>query len=137
MPARLLREVWRLAPGLFAVGAKGHLVANVAVAVAEAVLLVGFSIPLWADRVDRFPPAEQSIRVRVVAEQFAWNVHYPGPDGVFGRTDPKLVDVQTNPLGLDRSDPAAKARRRREVFPQDCSRAYELGAKLALAAKER
>ena len=81
---------------------------EVAVAVAEAVLLVGFSIPLWADRVDRFPPPAQSTRVRVVAEQFAWNVHYPGPDGIFGRTDPSLVDVQTNPLGLDRSDPAAK-----------------------------
>jgi multimeric flavodoxin WrbA len=32
-------------------------------------------------------------------------------------------------------DPAAKARRRQEVFPQDCANAYELGAKLALAAK--
>ena len=32
-------------------------------------------------------------------------------------------------------DPAAKARRRQEVFPQDCGRAYELGAKLVLAAK--
>jgi hypothetical protein len=33
-PRRLVREVWRLAPGLFAVGAKGHLSANVAAAVA-------------------------------------------------------------------------------------------------------
>ena len=32
-------------------------------------------------------------------------------------------------------DPAAKAKRHQEVFPQDCSRAFELGAKLALAAK--
>jgi cytochrome c oxidase subunit 2 len=79
-----------------------------AVALAEAVLLVGFSIPLWADRVDRFPPPADATRVRVVAEQFAWNVHYPGKDGVFGRTDPTLVDVQSNPLGLDRGDPAAK-----------------------------
>jgi cytochrome c oxidase subunit 2 len=45
--------------------------------------------------------------VRVVAEQFAWNVHYPGPDGKFGRTDLKLVNAD-NPLGLDRSDPDAK-----------------------------
>jgi cytochrome c oxidase subunit II len=81
---------------------------EVAVAVAEAVLLVGFSIPLWADRVDRFPSPAESTRIRVVAEQFAWNVHYPGPDGIFGRSDPKLIDLQTNPLGLDRSDPAAK-----------------------------
>jgi len=79
-----------------------------AVAVAEAVLLVGLSMPLWADRVEHLPPLAESTRVRVVGEQFAWNIHYPGPDGVFGRTDPKLVDAQSNPLGLDRSDPAAK-----------------------------
>ena len=79
-----------------------------AVAVVEAVLLIGFSIPLWADRVEHFPPPADSTQVRVVAQQFAWNVHYPGPDGVFGRTDVKLVDEQANPLGLDRDDPAAK-----------------------------
>jgi len=79
-----------------------------AVAVAEAFLLVGLSMPLWADRVERLPPPAESTRVRVVAEQFAWNVHYPGPDGVFGRTDVKLIDTQSNPLGLDREDPAAK-----------------------------
>lgn len=79
------------------------------VALAEAVLLVGFSIPLWYDRVDAFPsPEEDAVEVRVVGEQFAWNVHYPGPDGVFGRTDATLVNQQTNPLGIDRSDPAAK-----------------------------
>jgi len=81
---------------------------EVAVAVAEAFLLIGLSIPLWADRVERLPSPAESTRVRVVAEQFAWNVHYPGPDGVFGRTDPSLVDLQSNPLGLDRKDPAAK-----------------------------
>jgi cytochrome c oxidase subunit 2 len=81
---------------------------EVAVAVVEAVLLIGFSIPLWADRVDRFPAPAESTEVRVVAEQFAWNIHYPGPDGIFGRTDAKLIDTQSNPLGLDRSDPAAK-----------------------------
>ena len=79
------------------------------VALAEAVLLVGFSIPLWYDRVEAFPtPEEDAVEVRVVGEQFAWNVHYPGPDGTFGSTSPDLVDQQTNPLGLDRSDPAAK-----------------------------
>lgn len=31
-------------------------------------------------------------------------------------------------------DPAAKAQRRREVFPQDCQRAFELGVRLAKAA---
>lgn len=32
-------------------------------------------------------------------------------------------------------DAAVKARRRKEVFPQDCERAYKLGAKLAAAAR--
>jgi len=78
------------------------------VALVEAVLLVGFSIPLWAERVDQRPPDAQAVVVRVVAEQFAWNVHYPGADGAFGRTDVTKIDLQTNPLGLDRSDAAAK-----------------------------
>lgn len=34
-------------------------------------------------------------------------------------------------------DPAAKAKRRQEVFPLDCARAYELGAKLALSTEEK
>ena len=81
---------------------------EVGVAVVEAVLLFGFAIPLWAARVDRRPPDSEALVVQVTAEQFAWNVHYPGPDRVFGRTDIKLLDLQANPLGLDRSDPAAK-----------------------------
>jgi cytochrome c oxidase subunit 2 len=81
---------------------------EVGVAVVEAVLLFGFAIPLWAARVDRIPPERDALVVHVTAEQFAWNVHYAGPDGKFGRTEIKLVDAQDNPLGLDRSDPAAK-----------------------------
>jgi cytochrome c oxidase subunit 2 len=77
------------------------------VLVAEIVLLAFFSIPVWRSRVDAFPPERESIVVRVVAEQFAWNVHYPGPDGRFGRTDITLLGP-SNPLGLDRSDPDGK-----------------------------
>ena len=54
------------------------------------------------------PSASEALVVQVTGEQFAWNIHYPGPDGVFGRTDIKLLDLQSNPLGLDRDDPAAK-----------------------------
>ena len=54
------------------------------------------------------PSANDALVVEVTAEQFAWNVHYAGPDGKFGRTDIKLLDAQENPLGLDRSDPAGK-----------------------------
>jgi cytochrome c oxidase subunit 2 len=81
---------------------------EVAVAVVEAVLLIGFAIPLWAARIGDIPAENESQIVQVTGEQFAWNFHYPGPDGLFGRTDIKLLDLQSNPLGLDRSDPAAK-----------------------------
>ena len=90
-------------------GAKGKISKGieVAIVVIEMVLLGFYAIPAWARRVSEFPPESQATVVRVVAEQFAWNVHYPGPDGKFGRTDVNLVTAD-NPLGLDRSDPAAK-----------------------------
>jgi len=81
---------------------------EVGVFVVEVILLFGFSIPIWAARVDRMPPESEALVVQVTGEQFAWNIHYPGPDGKFGRTDVKLLDLQSNPLGLDRTDPNAK-----------------------------
>ena len=82
---------------------------EVGVILAEIVLLFGFSIPIWAELTANFPPPKDAVEVGIVAEQFAWNFHYPGPDGKFGKRDPKLVDVQTNILGLDRTnDEAAK-----------------------------
>ena len=90
-------------------GAKGKISkgTEVAVAVIEIVLLVFYAIPAWATRVKAFPAESEAVVVRVVAEQFAWNMHYPGPDGRFGRTDIKLI-TSDNPLGLDRADAAAK-----------------------------
>jgi cytochrome c oxidase subunit 2 len=92
------------------VGAKSHASSWLegGVALAEGVLLVGLAVPLWAARVAEFPPEKDSVVVRLVAEQFAWNVHYPGPDGTFGKTAIEKIDLQSNPLGIDRSDPAAK-----------------------------
>jgi cytochrome c oxidase subunit 2 len=81
---------------------------EIGVAVVEGILLVGFAIPLWAARIGDIPPEREALVVQVTAEQFAWNVRYAGSDGLFGRTDIKLIDMQTNPLGLDQSDPAAK-----------------------------
>ena len=90
-------------------GVKSHFSSylEAGVLVAEIVLLVAFSIPLWSKRVDAFPAEKDATVVRIVAEQFAWNIHYPGRDGKFGKTSLSLVD-QDNPLGLDRDDPDAK-----------------------------
>ena len=49
-----------------------------------------------------------SNQVRVLAQQFQWNFHYAGPDGKFGRTDPrKISDESINYIGLDSADPAS------------------------------
>ena len=90
-------------------GAKGKIAKSteIAVAIVEVVLLIGYAIPAWAIRVKTFPSEGEAVIVRVTGEQFAWNVHYPGPDGKFGRSDIKLVTAD-NPLGLDKSDPNAK-----------------------------
>lgn len=73
----------------------------VGVIVAEAVLLIGSALPLWFDRTSTPVPASNAVVVRIVAEQFAWNVHYAGADQQFGEAKIALVS-QDNPLGLDR-----------------------------------
>ena len=105
----LVRFRRRANPNANYVGAKGKIAKSteIAVAIVETVLLVFYAYPAWATRVSHFPPEQEAVVVRVVGEQFAWNVRYPGPDGKFGRTDVKLVSAD-NPLGLDRSDPDAK-----------------------------
>ncbi|HEV8580329.1 MAG TPA: hypothetical protein VGX68_14775 [Thermoanaerobaculia bacterium] len=91
-------------------GAKGHFstYGEAGVVLVEVILLVAFAVPIWARRVNAVPDKSQAVQVRVVAEQFAWNIHYPGKDGLFGRTDSKLVTAGSNPLGLDPNDPAGK-----------------------------
>src|SRR5918992_2617597 len=73
-------------------GVKSHTSSyfEVGVLVVELVLLFGFSIPLWAARVDHRPSESEAFVVHVTGEQFAWNVRYAGHDRVFGRTDIKL-----------------------------------------------
>lgn len=68
------------------------------------VLAIG--LPVWSEYFAATPP-EGAVLVEVTGQQFTWNVRYPGADGAFGRTDPRLIDDASNPIGLDRSDPAA------------------------------
>jgi heme/copper-type cytochrome/quinol oxidase subunit 2 len=91
------------------VGVKGHTSTylEVGVAVFEGILLVGFAVPLWSSVVNAFPAEKDATVIRVVAEQFAWNAHYAGADGIFGKSDINLITAD-NPLGLDRNDPAGK-----------------------------
>jgi len=53
--------------------------------------------------------ADTATRVEVVAQQFQWNFHYPGADGVFGRTEGRYIDDSSlNFVGLDPTDPAGR-----------------------------
>jgi cytochrome c oxidase subunit 2 len=72
----------------------------------DLLLLVGFGVPYWSSRVNHFPLGD-AIVVKVVGQQFLWNFHYPGPDGVFGKQNPSLISTG-NQLGLDPADPHSK-----------------------------
>lgn len=79
-------------------------------AIGETFLLVALSLPFWDEHVAAGPPEDVDVfEIRVVAQQYAWNIHYPGPDGIFGRTDNALVDdAVANYIGFDPDDPAGK-----------------------------
>jgi cytochrome c oxidase subunit 2 len=63
---------------------------------------------IWASYILTPTPAD-ALPIEVTAQQFAWNIRYPGPDGKFGRTDPHLInDANANYLGLDSKDPASR-----------------------------
>jgi cytochrome c oxidase subunit II len=87
-------------------GVRNHASSYIELTVAgiEAVLLIFVAVPLWAKAVDKFPPASQSTVIQVVAQQYAWNVRYPGPDGIFGKQDMRFVS-ETNVFGIDPTDP--------------------------------
>jgi len=90
-------------------GVRNHASSYLEVTVAgiEAALLVFVAIPVWSQRVDKFPSEAESTVIQVSAQQFAWNVRYPGADGAFGKQDMKLVTSE-NTFGVDPQDPAGK-----------------------------
>lgn len=92
-------------------GVRGHASNYIEIIVAgvEVVLLVGVAIPLWAKASDvtKIPNAADATKIQIVAQQFDWNVRYPGKDGVFGSQDMRLVK-DDNLFGVVPSDPAGK-----------------------------
>jgi cytochrome c oxidase subunit 2 len=81
--------------------------------VLTAVLFIGLNLmgsSVWASQ--RFDPAgPNAVQVEVTGMQFAWYFRYPGLDGKYGKTSPKLMDPSAGgeaAVGLDTSDPASK-----------------------------
>src|SRR5579859_2601210 len=91
------------------VGVKGHASNYIegAVALVEVVSLFGLAVPLWAKAVDKFPEAKDSTVIQIVAQQFNWNVRYPGKDGVFGKQEMRFVTPE-NVFGIDPTDSNGK-----------------------------
>lgn len=91
-------------------GVKNHVSTHleIGVVIVEAVFLLGFAFPLWAERTDTFEKVmandPDAPRVRVIGQQYSWIYHYPGNDGIFGRTDNSLLSAE-NPVGIDPEDP--------------------------------
>ncbi len=82
-----------------------------------AVVFIALAITgqrVWARlRLNQTPP--NAVQIEAVAQQFVWNFRYPGADGKFGRTDPRLyrdadnsIGARPGPLGIDPNDPLGK-----------------------------
>jgi cytochrome c oxidase subunit 2 len=80
---------------------------EVAVVLVEFVLLAFVAVPLWAGAVDKFPAESESTVVQIVAQQFNWNIRYPGANHTFGRQDMQLVK-DNNIFGVDPDDANGK-----------------------------
>lgn len=115
--AYFLYAIWRFSakrsPKADHHGVRSHVSNYIEIIVAgiEVVLLVGFAIPMWsyASDVTKLSPenAKEAITIQVVAQQFNWNVRYPGKDGVFGKQNMKFIS-ETNMFGIDPTDEAGK-----------------------------
>lgn len=76
-----------------------------------ALIFVGLGIlgqQMWVSlHINEAPP--DAIKVHLLTQQFQFNFHYPGADGVFGKTDPKFIsDSSLNYVGLDPADESGK-----------------------------
>jgi len=83
-------------------GVQNHISTHleIGVVIIEAVLLLGFALPNWKERTDQFEIVQAEtdhVRARVIGYQFAWNYHYPGLDGKFGRIDRRLISNVGDP----------------------------------------
>jgi cytochrome c oxidase subunit 2 len=78
--------------------------------VVTAIVFISLAIMgqrVWASLHLNAAPAG-SYQIELVAQQFAWNVHYSGKDKKFGRTEPQFIDDTSNPVGLVDTDANGK-----------------------------
>ncbi|NNE26057.1 MAG: OmpA family protein [Saprospiraceae bacterium] len=69
------------------------------------VYLVVSGLRIWNDVMFDVDPEDDYIEIEATGYQFAWDLRYPGPDGKLGTKDFRKIDLATNPLGQDWTDP--------------------------------
>lgn len=75
-----------------------------------AVVFIGVGVMgqrVWA-ALHLNPAPAGSTQIEVTAQQFAWNIRYPGPDKIFGSTNIDYIDDATNPVGVVDTDAGGK-----------------------------
>lgn len=72
-------------------------------AVVMTFLVVG-GLDAWNTVMGDVEEGEDHIEIHAMGMQFAWMMRYPGPDGLLGTTNYKLISP-TNPMGQDWTDP--------------------------------
>ncbi|MCM8794225.1 MAG: cytochrome c oxidase subunit II [Candidatus Omnitrophica bacterium] len=96
--------LYRAKPGKPAHYIHGNNLVEIVWTVIPALILLGLTIAsqkVWAEI--RFPKnvPSTSIQAEILAEQFAWNIRYPGADGVFQTTDDVVTLNQLHlPVGV-------------------------------------
>lgn len=66
--------------------------------------LVVKGLVVWNEVMADVPADEKVIEIEATGYQFAWDIRYPGPDGVLGKRDYTLIRQGINPLGQDWTD---------------------------------
>ena len=107
---------YRNRPGQKAAYVHGNAAVEVVWTVIPALILAGLTVAsqkLWVEiRYPEHAPST-SVQVEILAEQFAWNIRYPGPDGQFETAD----DVTTiNQLHLPVGTPVLVKIRSKDVI---------------------
>ena len=72
-------------------------------AVVMAYLVMG-GLEVWNDVMGDIEPGEEHMEIEATGYQFAWDLRYPGADGLLGEKNFRLINPANNPLGQDWTD---------------------------------
>ncbi len=72
-------------------------------AIVMTFLVVG-GLDAWNDIMGDVGADDNYLEIEAMGYQFAWQMRYPGPDGLLGRRDFRLINP-TNQMGIDWNDP--------------------------------